>query len=158
MLDVNMFCLKGMQFFENFTLCELDNFDVILKNTFLDVDEIDIFHNVSNMRVHANIGFKLMNLNVEYKYALMKVIVNLIVLAKELKSLSFVILMFLRESQWELKPQEARRPLNCILNSFNKFSKGLINKFLDYLPYYIQMDHEIEKVSNLALLPKALVH
>jgi hypothetical protein len=74
----------------------------------LDVYEIDIFHNGSNVRVHANIGFKLMNFNVEYKYALTKVVVNLVVLAKELKSPSFVILMFSRESQWELNPQETR--------------------------------------------------
>jgi len=66
MLDVKMFCLKGMNFFESFTLCELNNFDVIIRNTFLDVYEVDIFHNRSKMRVHAKIGFKLVNLDVEY--------------------------------------------------------------------------------------------
>jgi len=105
MLNVNMFCLKGVQFFESFTLCELNNF---MKNTFLDIYEIHLFHNKSKVRVHANIGFKLMNLDVEYKYALAKVVINLVALAKELKSPSFIILMFLRDSQWELKPQGAR--------------------------------------------------
>ncbi len=103
-----MFCLRGVQFFENFTLCELNNFDVILSNTFLDVYEVDIFHNGSKVKVHAKIGFKLMNLDVEYNYALAKVVVNLVALAKELKLPSFVILMYLRDSQWELKPQGAR--------------------------------------------------
>ncbi len=103
-----MFCLRGVRFFENFTLCELNNFDVILSNTFLDVYEVDIFHNGSKVKVHAKIGFKLMNLDVEYNYALAKVVVNLVALAKELKLPSFVILMYLRDSQWELKPQGAR--------------------------------------------------
>jgi hypothetical protein len=97
-----------VRFFENFTLCELNNFDVILSNTFLDVYEVDIFHNGSKVKVHAKIGFKLMNLDVEYNYALAKVVVNLVALAKELKLPSFVILMYLRDSQWELKPQGAR--------------------------------------------------
>ncbi len=65
LLDVKMFCLREVQFFENFTLCELNNFDVILRNTFLDVYEVDIFHNKSKVRVHEKIGFKLKNLNVE---------------------------------------------------------------------------------------------
>jgi len=104
LLDVKMFCFRGVQFFENFTLCELNNFDVILMNTFLDVYEVDIFHNRSKVKVHAKIGFKLKNLDVEYNYALVKVAVNLVTLAKELKSPSFVILMSLRNSQWELKP------------------------------------------------------
>jgi hypothetical protein len=102
MLNAKMFCLKGVQFFENFTLCELDNFDVILRNPFLVVYEIDIFNNESKMKVHAKIGFKLLNLDVEYNYTLGKVVVNLVVLAKELKLPSFVVLMSLRDSQWEL--------------------------------------------------------
>jgi len=108
MLNVKMFCLRGVQFFANFTLCELDNFDVIIRNTFLDVYEVDILHNGSKMRVHVKIDFKLVNLDVEYNSALVKVVVNLVALVKELKSPSFVILMSLRDSQWELKPQGAR--------------------------------------------------
>jgi hypothetical protein len=104
LLDVKMFCFRGVQFFENFTLCELNNFDVILMNTFLDVYEVDIFHNRSKVRIHAKIGFKLKNLDVEYNYALVKVALNLVTFAKELKLSSFVILMSLRNSQWELKP------------------------------------------------------
>jgi hypothetical protein len=55
MLDFKMFCFRGVQFFTNFTLCELDNFDVILRNTFFDVYEIDILHNGSKMRVHVKL-------------------------------------------------------------------------------------------------------
>jgi hypothetical protein len=100
LVDVKMFCFRGVQVFENFTLCELNNFDVILRNTFLDVYEVDIFHNRSKVKI----GFKFKKLDVEYNYALVKVAVNLVTLAKELKSPSFVILMSLRNSQWELKP------------------------------------------------------
>jgi hypothetical protein len=46
--------------------------------------------------MHAKIGFKLMNLNVEYNFALAKVVINLVPLAKELKLPSFVILMYLK--------------------------------------------------------------
>ncbi len=66
MLDVKMFCFREMNFFESFTLCELNNFVVIIRNTFFDVYEVDIFHNRRKMRVHAKIGFKLVKLNVEY--------------------------------------------------------------------------------------------
>jgi len=94
-----MLCFRGVQSFESFTLCELNNFDVILKNIFLDVSEVNILHNKSKVRVHAKIGFKLKNLNVEYNYALVKVAVNLVALGKELKLPSFKILMSLRDSQ-----------------------------------------------------------
>jgi hypothetical protein len=63
--------------------------------------------------------------------------------------------MSLRDSQWEFKPQGARRPLDCILNSFNKILKVLIDELFNFLPPYIQMDYEIEKVFNLTLSPKA---
>ncbi len=98
MLDVKMFCLRGMQFFESFILCELNNFDVILRNKFLDFYEVNIFHNGSKVRIHAKIGFKSMNLDVEYNFVLVKVAVNLVALVKELKFPSFVILMSLKDS------------------------------------------------------------
>lgn len=78
-----MLCLRGMQVFESFTLFELDNFDVITRNTFLDVYEVNIFHNGNKMKVHAKIGFKLVNLDVEYNFALAKVALHLVALAKE---------------------------------------------------------------------------
>ncbi len=43
-LNVGLFC-RGIQFFENFTLCDLDNFDVILGNTFLDAYKVDFLYN-----------------------------------------------------------------------------------------------------------------
>jgi hypothetical protein len=79
------------------------------------------------VRVHAKIGFKLLNLDVEYNFTLAKVAVNFVVLVKKLKLSSFVILMSLKGSQWEFKPQGARQTCDCILNSFNKFSKVLID-------------------------------
>ncbi len=62
MLRVELFC-RGVLFFENFTLCALDNFDVIPGNTFLDAYKIDIFHSEGKLRVCASSGFKLMNLH-----------------------------------------------------------------------------------------------
>jgi hypothetical protein len=106
-LKVKLFC-GGIQFFENFTLCDLDNFDVIIGNTFLDVYEVDILHNGGRLRVCAKCGFKLMNLDAMYNFALVEMGVNLVVLASELKSLSFFILMYLKVSHGELKPQGAK--------------------------------------------------
>jgi len=123
----------------------------------LDAYEEDILHNGNKMKVHAKIDFKLLNLDVEHTFALVKVIVNLVALVKELKLLNFVILMSLKDSQWELKPQGAKQPFDCILNSFNKFLKVIIDELFDSLPLYIQVDHEIEKVFNLTLSPKALI-
>ncbi len=55
----------GVQFFENFTLCDLNKFDVILRNTFLDAYKINILHNESKLKIHSKVGFKLVNLDVE---------------------------------------------------------------------------------------------
>jgi hypothetical protein len=62
-LNVGYF-YEGVQFFENFILSDLNNFDVILRNTFLDAYKINIFYNRSNLRVYAKISSKLMNSNV----------------------------------------------------------------------------------------------
>jgi hypothetical protein len=50
------------------------------------------------MKVHAKVGFKLMNLNVNYNSALVEVGINLVALANEFELLSFLILIFLRVS------------------------------------------------------------
>jgi hypothetical protein len=112
-------------------LCDLDNFDVILKNTFWDAYEVDIFHNKGRLRVRAKCGFKLVNLNVDYNFALAKMGVNLVALASELELPIFLILMSLRVSQRELKPQGAKQPFKCILDSFNKFSEVLTDELHD---------------------------
>jgi hypothetical protein len=39
----------GVHFVENFTLCDLDHFDSILGNIFLDAYGIDVFCNKKNM-------------------------------------------------------------------------------------------------------------
>jgi len=57
---------------------DLDNFDIIFKNTFFDAYEIDILRNKSKLRVHAKSGSKLMNLNAYYNFMLAKMGVNLV--------------------------------------------------------------------------------
>jgi hypothetical protein len=52
-----------------------------------------------------------MNLNADYNFVLAKVRVNLVALASKLKLLNFLVLMFLKVSQREFKPQGARQPL-----------------------------------------------
>jgi hypothetical protein len=92
-----LFCGR-IQSFEDFTLCDLDNFDVILGNIFLDVYKVDIFRTRSKLRIHAKVGYKLVNLYLEYNFALVEVGVNLVALANELYLLSFIVLMSLRVS------------------------------------------------------------
>ncbi len=82
-LCVGLFCGQ-VQFFEDFTLCDLDKFDVSLVNTFLDVYKVDILCNRSKLRVHAKVGSKLVNLNLEYNFALAEVGVNSVVLVNKL--------------------------------------------------------------------------
>jgi hypothetical protein len=74
-------------------LCDLDNFDVILGNTFLDAYKVDILHSGRKLKVHAEVGFKLRNLNVTYNYVLAEVGINLVALTSELMLLSFFVLM-----------------------------------------------------------------
>jgi hypothetical protein len=60
------------------------------------------------VKIYAKIGFKLMNLNVNYNSMLVKVIINLVSLVKKLESPNFVILMSLKIFKGELKPQGAK--------------------------------------------------
>jgi hypothetical protein len=86
----------GVQVFENFTLCDLNNFDVILGNTFLDAYEVDILFSKSKLRVHAKCGSKLVNLNSDHNSTLAKMGVNFVTLANELELFNFLILMSLK--------------------------------------------------------------
>ncbi len=122
----------------------------------MDAYKIDILHSGSKLKIHARVGFKIINLNVNYNYTLVKVEVNLVVLVNELKSLSFLILMYLKVSKGELKPQEARNPLVCILDSFNKFSDILIDELPDAFPLCKEVDHKVKLVLGTIMLFKAL--
>jgi hypothetical protein len=106
-LGGELFC-RGIQLFENFTLCDLNYFDVILRNTFLDAYKIDILCNKSKVKVRTKVGPKLVNLDGDYNSMLVKIGNNLVVLVKELESFSFMILMSLKISQEELNPQGPR--------------------------------------------------
>jgi len=85
-------------------LCDVNNFDVILRNTFLDAYKVYIFHNKGRLKVHAKSGSKLVNLNADYDFALVEMGVNLVALTNELKLLIFFLLVFLKISQGKLKP------------------------------------------------------
>ncbi len=106
-LGVELF-YTGVQLLENFTLCDLNYFDIILGNTFLDAYEIDILYDGNKVKIRTKVGSKLMNLDGDYKSMLVKVKINLDFLVKELKSFSFMIFISLRISQEEPKPQGAR--------------------------------------------------
>ncbi len=103
MLGVELFC-NGIPFLENFTLCDVNNFDVILRNTFLDTYKVYIFHNEGRLKVLAKNGFKLVNLYADYDFALLEMGVNLVTLINELKLPNFLLLVFLKISQRKLKP------------------------------------------------------
>ncbi len=69
---------------------DLNHFDVIFTNTFLDVYEIDILHNKGRLKVCAKSSFKLMHLDVDYNFALAKMGMNLVALINELESPFFL--------------------------------------------------------------------
>jgi hypothetical protein len=102
-LRIKLFC-KGVQFLKNLALCDLDNFDVIIGNTFLDAYEVYILHNGGRLKVCAKIGSKLVNLDVDYNFALIEMGVNLVALVNELKLFNFFVLMYMKVSWGELKP------------------------------------------------------
>ncbi len=126
MFEIKLFC-SGVQLFNNYTLCDLDSFDAILRNTFLDTYEIDILHNGNNVRVHVT---------------------------KESKLPNFVILMSLGVSNGGFKLKRARQPPKCILDSLNKILKMLTYKLFSFLPPYKKVD-KIEVVFGLALPSKS---
>lgn len=96
-----------------------------------------------------------MNLDVDYNYALAFMGMNLVALASELELSNFFILMSLRVSQGEPKPQGMKQPHACILDSFNKILEVLTNKLWDAFPPCKKVDHKIEVVFRIALLPNA---
>ncbi len=83
-LSVELFC-RGVQLFENFTLCDLNYFDIILRNTFLDAYEVNIFCNRNKVKIRTKVGSKLVNLDGDYNFMLANIKINLVVLVKELK-------------------------------------------------------------------------
>jgi hypothetical protein len=90
-----------------------------------------------------------MNLDADYNSILTKMGVILVALTSELKSPSFLILMSLKVSQGEPKPQGVKQPPNCILDSYNNFLEVLI--LPNALPPCREVDHKIEMVSRMAL-------
>jgi hypothetical protein len=136
-------------------LCDLNNFDVILGNTFLDAYKVYILRNENKLKIHTKVGFKLMHLDAEYNCMLVKIGVNLVALVNELEFHRFFVLMSLRVSKGKPKPQGARQPPTCILDSFNKFLEVLTNELPDALPPCREVDHKIEVVLSLALPFKA---
>ncbi len=123
--------------------CDLDKMDVILGNTFLDAYKVHILCNKSKLKDYTKIGFKLLNLDAWYNFALMKVRVNLVALVSELELISFLVLMFLRVSQGEPKPQGAKQAPSHILDSLNQFSKVLMDELSYALPPCKEVDHRI---------------
>ncbi len=75
---------------------------------------------------------------------------KLVALASELELFNFLIVMFFRVSQGELKPHEGKQPPACILDSFNKISEVLTNEFPNALPPCKKVDHMIEMVLRIA--------
>jgi hypothetical protein len=101
------------------------------------------------------VGFKLMNLDANYNYVLVEMGVDLFTLANELKLFSFLVLMYLKVSQGEPKPQGPRQPFAYILDSLNKFSNILTNELPDAFPPCKKVDHKIKMVPKMALPSKA---
>jgi hypothetical protein len=153
-LGVELFC-GGIQLFDNFTLCNLNYFDIIIGNTFLDGYEINILYNKNKVKVRTKVGSKLMNLNGNHNSLLEKIGINLVVFIKELKSFCFMILMSLKISQEEPNLQGARWPLDYILDSLNKFLEVLTNELPDFFPPCKEVDHKIKIVLDLAPPSKA---
>ncbi len=80
---------------------------------------------------------------------------NLVALINESKLPIFLILISFKVSQGEPKPQEAKQPFICILDSLNKFSKVLTYELPDALPPCRKVDHKIEVVHRTTLSSKA---
>ncbi len=109
------------------------------------------------MKICVKVGFKLINLNVNYNSTLVKVGINLVGLTNKLKSFNFLVLMSLKVSQGKPKPQKARKPFVYILDSLNKFFEFLIDELLDALPLCKEVDHKIKMVLKMILSLKHLI-
>jgi len=52
MLGLELFC-GGIPFFKNFIVCDLNNFDIIIKNTFLNAYKVKILHSGGKLRIRT---------------------------------------------------------------------------------------------------------
>jgi hypothetical protein len=82
----------GIRFLKNFTLCDLNSFDVII-SSFLDACKVNVLCNGNKVKACAKVGFKLMNSNMDYKWALVDVILNLVAFLNLKPTRLFVLLM-----------------------------------------------------------------
>jgi hypothetical protein len=58
MLGLKPFC-GGIPFFKNFTMCDLNNFDIIIKNSFLNAYKVNILHSKGKLKIYAKCGLSL---------------------------------------------------------------------------------------------------
>jgi hypothetical protein len=58
MLSLEPFC-KGIPFFNNFTVCDLNNFDIIIRNTFLNAYKVNILRSGAKLRIRVKCGLSL---------------------------------------------------------------------------------------------------
>jgi len=58
MSSLKPFC-KGIPFFKNFTVCDLNNFDIIIRNTFLNAYKVNILRSGAKLKIRVKCGLSL---------------------------------------------------------------------------------------------------
>ncbi len=80
----------------------------------MDTYKIDILYNENKLGICAKVGFKLVNLNVDYNFALVEMGINFVALVNELESPNFLILMSLKIPRGNLN-QKGKNNLLLVL-------------------------------------------
>jgi hypothetical protein len=100
-------------------VCELDSFEAILNNTFLDTTHVDVLKDKYKLKTIIRLDEMLVNLEVEYQVNFKVVGIHFISL-QELQETSFFIFMQVNEFSAKAKAKGLNLWPNCISNIFNK--------------------------------------
>ncbi len=99
---------------------ELDSFEAILNNTFLDTYHVDVLKDNYKLRTIIRLDEMLVNLEVEYQVDFKVVGIHFISL-QELQETSFFIFMHVNEFSVKAEAKGFNLWPSCISNTLNKY-------------------------------------
>jgi hypothetical protein len=123
-------------------MCELDNFETIFGNMFLDAYHVDVLKNNFKLKIKTRLSKKLINLKVEY-HANLKVINVHFVFLQKLQHILLFIFMYVNKFNVKVKTKGVSLWPICISNMFNTILIVLTNKFPNELLCCCDVDHKI---------------
>ncbi len=111
----------------------------------MDAYKVSILGSRNKVKACAKVGFKLVNSDMDYKWALVDLILNLVAFLN-LKPTRFFFKLMQNEYGKETKLKVVGQLPKSIFDSLNKLLNILMNKSHNSLPPYKEFDHKMKVV------------